>query len=46
MLRHSPEMITKLKTAGLGWRDEEPSNSTEKLGTYFYVILLLINRFR
>lgn len=40
-------MIKKLKGAGLGWREDDTSIATEKLGLiasplyYFYVLLLL-----
>lgn len=27
-------MINQLKRAGLGWRDNEPSRASEKLGQY------------
>ena len=30
--RHSKAMIKQLKEAGLGWRDQESSRATEKLG--------------
>lgn len=36
---HTDTMIEKLKVAGLGWKDKEPSRATEKLGRFLKVLI-------